>query len=82
LGRYGWEHNPLLICEKEGELHALIEWFYFYPLTREAEGRFAFPSWALYGREHLWFVGGGVRAEAAIVGHGSEGVRFPRLEGS
>ncbi len=26
LGKYGWEHNPLYLFEREGELWALIEW--------------------------------------------------------
>jgi CubicO group peptidase (beta-lactamase class C family) len=81
VGWYGWDHNPLLICEKDGILHALIEWFYLYPLDEAGESSFAFPSWALYGQEVIRFVGDGERAEAAVVGHGSTGVRFPRREG-
>ena len=35
IGEYGWDHNTLFILEKDGKLHALIEWFFLYPLEEE-----------------------------------------------
>ena len=34
IGEYGWDHNTLYILERDGRLHALIEWFFDYPLDR------------------------------------------------
>lgn len=79
LGLYGWTHNPLLICEKNGQLHALIEWFFLYPLSERQRDVFEFPSWSLYSHEQLWFLGGEDEAQTVVLGHGSAGVRFPRL---
>ena len=36
IGEYGWDYNTLYILEREGRLHALIEWFFDYPLTEIA----------------------------------------------
>ncbi len=55
IGEYGWEHNTLYILEIEGQLHALIEWFYYYPLTEISENEFAFPDYGLYHGEGLRF---------------------------
>ncbi len=56
IGEYGWDHNTLYIYEDHGQLYALIEWFYFYPLTEESENVFAFPPEAgLYHGEKLIF---------------------------
>ncbi|PHQ32420.1 serine hydrolase [Rhodopirellula bahusiensis] len=55
IGEYGWDHNTLYILERHGQLHALIEWFYYYPLTEIAEDRFAFPDHGLYHGEELIF---------------------------
>src|SRR5205085_1037387 len=56
IGEYGWDHNTLFILEKDGKLHALIEWFFLYPLTEESENVFAFPNdFALYHGEKLTF---------------------------
>jgi CubicO group peptidase (beta-lactamase class C family)/D-alanyl-D-alanine dipeptidase len=38
IGEYGFDHNVLFVFEKEGRLHALIEWFFDYPLSRAAAG--------------------------------------------
>ena len=35
IGEYGWDHDVLYILEKDGRLHALIEWFFDYPLKEE-----------------------------------------------
>jgi CubicO group peptidase (beta-lactamase class C family)/D-alanyl-D-alanine dipeptidase len=55
LGEYGWNHNVLYILEKEGQLHALIEWFFLYPLEELGGDAFAFPDWGLYDGERLVF---------------------------
>ncbi len=71
IGEYGWDHNPLLILEREGKLHALIEWIFLYPLTEVSPDVFAFPDWGLYHGEKLLFTrgadGGAARVEAANV---------------
>lgn len=55
IGEYGWDHNTLYILEENGRLHALIEWFYDYPLTEISETEFAFPDYGLYHGEGLKF---------------------------
>lgn len=56
IGEYGWDHNVLYIYESGGQLRALIEWFYDYPLTEVGENEFAFPkSEGLYFGEKLFF---------------------------
>jgi serine beta-lactamase-like protein LACTB len=56
IGEYGWDHNVLYILEKDGKLHALIEWFFLYPLTRESDDVFKFPAdTGLYHGEKLVF---------------------------
>lgn len=78
LGVYGPAHNPLVICRKDGRLHAMIEWMFLYPLEDETEETFVFPSYALYGHEKLRFIGTGRSVTAAVLGVGDEGIRFPR----
>lgn len=71
IGEYGWDHNTLYILEKDGQLHALIEWIFLYPLTEESAGVFAFPDYGLYHGEKLIFArdkkGRATRVEAAKV---------------
>src|SRR5207253_930267 len=56
IGEYGWDHNTLYILEKQGKLHALIEWFFLYPLEQESEDVFKFPpEIGLYHGEKLIF---------------------------
>jgi len=55
IGEYGWDHNVLYILEREGRLHALIEWFFDYPLAEVAENVYAFPNRGLYAGEHIVF---------------------------
>lgn len=55
IGEYGWDHNVLFIYEDRGQLHALIEWFFKYPLTEIDENTFAFPEESLYHGEQLKF---------------------------
>ncbi len=75
LGEYGFDHNVLFVFEKDGALHALIEWFFDYPLARETDDVWAFPDEGLYFGEKIVFRRGpdGV-ATAAI----AAGVEFPR----
>ncbi len=55
IGEYGWDHDVLYILEKEGRLHALIEWFFLYPLTEKSPDVFEFPDTGLYHGEKLVF---------------------------
>ncbi len=55
IGEYGWDHNVLYILEREGQLWALIEWFFLYPLKQESPDVFAFPDFGLYHDEKLIF---------------------------
>jgi D-alanyl-D-alanine dipeptidase len=71
IGEYGWDHNVLYILEMDRQLHALIEWFFLYPLEEVAPDVFAFPPWGLYDGEQLRFsrddTGRATRVEAASV---------------
>ncbi len=55
VGEYGWDHNTLYILEDHGQLYALIEWFYYYPLKEISENEFLFPDYGLYHGEGLKF---------------------------
>jgi CubicO group peptidase (beta-lactamase class C family)/D-alanyl-D-alanine dipeptidase len=55
IGEYGWDHNTLYILEDNGQLYALIEWFYYYPLKEISENVFEFPDYGLYHGEGLKF---------------------------
>jgi CubicO group peptidase (beta-lactamase class C family)/D-alanyl-D-alanine dipeptidase len=55
IGEYGWDHNTLYILEDAGQLYALIEWFYYYPLTEVNANEFKFPDYGLYHGEGLKF---------------------------
>lgn len=56
IGEYGWDHNTLYIYERDGKLHALIEWTEIDPLTEESENGFAFPAdRGMYHGEKLIF---------------------------
>ena len=55
IGEYGWDHNVLYIYESEGQLHALIEWFFEYPLEKIADDLYRFPYYSLYAEETLKF---------------------------
>ncbi len=56
IGEYGWDHNTLFVYEKDGQLHALIEWTEIDPLTEESETVFAFPpDRGMYHGEKLHF---------------------------
>ena len=55
IGEYGWDHNTLYILEEAGQLYALIEWFYYYPLEEVNANEFKFPDYGLYHGEGLTF---------------------------
>jgi D-alanyl-D-alanine dipeptidase len=55
IGEYGWDHDVLYILEKDGKLHALIEWFFDYPLIEDGPDRFRFPGYGLYADESVIF---------------------------
>ena len=56
IGEYGWDHNTLFIYEKDGRLHALIEWTEIDPLTEETADAYTFPTdRGMYHGEKLVF---------------------------
>jgi CubicO group peptidase (beta-lactamase class C family)/D-alanyl-D-alanine dipeptidase len=55
IGEYGWDYNTLYVLERDGRLHALIEWFFDYPLTESTRDSFAFPRSGLYDGEQVTF---------------------------
>ena len=71
IGEYGWDHNTLYILEKDGKLHALIEWVFLYPLEEESADVYKFPDFGLYHGEKLLFTrdgrGRATKVEAATV---------------
>ncbi|MDE2876878.1 MAG: serine hydrolase [Gemmatimonadota bacterium] len=72
IGEYGWDHNVLYILERGGRLHALIEWFFLYPLIEISPDVYAFPEeGGLYHGERLVFTrdanGRATSVEAASV---------------
>lgn len=75
IGEYGWDHNVLYILEDRGQLVALIEWFYTYPLTERGENEFDFPDYGLYHGEGLKFERDASGQATAVV---AAGVRFER----
>jgi len=75
IGEYGWDYNTLYILERDGRLHALIEWFFDYPLTELSSDAFRFPASGLYDRERLSFHR---RPDGYAVAVSVGGVVFPR----
>lgn len=79
VGTYGPNHNPLKIYEHNGKLHALIEWFFLYPLTKIDNNTYRFPSWSLYRYETIKFhFINKTKASEVVIGNGKEGVHFKR----
>jgi len=75
IGEYGWDHNTLYVLEKDGKLHALIEWFFLYPLEEESENVYRFPTTGLYHDEKIVFArDGSGRATQALAAN----VKFVR----
>ena len=77
IGEYGWDHNVLYILEREGRLHALIEWFFLYPLTEISRDVYAFPDWGLYHGERLVFTRDDADRATSVE---AASVVFPRRE--
>ena len=75
IGEYGWDHDVLTILEKGGRLHALIEWFFLYPLEEKAPDVYAFPDSGLYQGEKLTFRRDAAGKAAEVV---AAGVAFKR----
>lgn len=55
IGEYGCDSNVLYVREVDGQLHALVEWFFDYAVTPAGADRFAFPTHGLYSHEALQF---------------------------
>jgi CubicO group peptidase (beta-lactamase class C family)/D-alanyl-D-alanine dipeptidase len=53
IGEYGPNHNVLVILEKDGVLHALIEWVFLYPLHEVSKNVYQFPDYGLYHGDRL-----------------------------
>jgi CubicO group peptidase (beta-lactamase class C family)/D-alanyl-D-alanine dipeptidase len=75
IGEYGWNHDVLFVREKDGQLNALIEWFFEYPLTRVSKNVYRFPAYGLYDGEEMVF-SGGATPTAAVAAN----VEFKRRE--
>ena len=75
IGEYGWDHNTLTILEKEGKLHALIEWFFLYPLEQVNADKYRFPSTGLYSDEGVVFKRDASGQATVVV---AAGVKFER----
>lgn len=79
IGEYGWDHNILYIYEDRGQLWALIEWFYYYPLTEVGENVFAFPESGLYHDERIVF---SRNDSGEVIDAKAGGIVFPRRKPS
>ncbi|KAA5541349.1 serine hydrolase [Roseiconus nitratireducens] len=77
IGEYGWDHNVLYILEDHGQLYALIEWFYYYPLTQVDDDTYEFPDYGLYHGEGLKFHRDAAGTATHVV---AAEVRFDRRE--
>jgi CubicO group peptidase (beta-lactamase class C family)/D-alanyl-D-alanine dipeptidase len=77
IGEYGWDHNTLYILEDDGQLYALIEWFYYYPLKEVSENVFEFPDYGLYHGEGLKFTRNDTGTATEVV---AAEVKFDRRE--
>ncbi len=77
IGEYGWDHNVLYILERQGKLHALIEWFFLYPLDEIEPDVYAFPKSGLYDGEGLRFTRNPQGQATSVVAAGITFVRRP-----
>jgi CubicO group peptidase (beta-lactamase class C family)/D-alanyl-D-alanine dipeptidase len=55
IGEYGWDDQTLYILERNGKLHALVEWFFYYPLEEESADVFRFPNFGVFAGEKIVF---------------------------
>jgi D-alanyl-D-alanine dipeptidase len=75
VGEYGPDFNIAYVREEDGQLHALVHWFFDYPLTEAGSDTFAFPNRGLYRGEEIAFSrGADGRATSVTV----SGVQLPR----
>ncbi|TWT58274.1 D-alanyl-D-alanine dipeptidase [Thalassoglobus neptunius] len=77
IGEYGEEHSPVYIREVNGQLHALVEYLFDYPLSELGTDRFTYNEHAMSGGEGVEFVRDSDGKVTAVV---SSGVVFPRRE--
>ena len=77
IGEYGWDHNTLYILEDNGQLYALIEWFYYYPLKQVSDDVYEFPDYGLYHGEGLEFTRNDAGVATSVV---AAEVKFDRRE--
>jgi len=56
IGEYGRDFNVLYIHERNGVLHALVEWQFLYPLTELSENVFQYPDYGLYMGDKIIFI--------------------------
>jgi CubicO group peptidase (beta-lactamase class C family)/D-alanyl-D-alanine dipeptidase len=75
VGEYGWDYDVLFVYERGGVLHALIEWFFPYPLRETSDSEFTFPATGLYHGERLVFRRDSTGRATAVA---AAGVLFPR----
>ncbi len=68
IGEYGWDHDVLYILERDGQLTALIEWAFEYPLQRVAKDVYRFPARGLYDGQEIRFEWGpnGANGKATV----------------
>ena len=75
IGEYGEDFNVLFITEQDEQLHALIEWFFWYPLKEVAPNTFEFPNYGLYHGEKIQFE---QNNNGQIVGAKAAGIFFKK----
>ncbi len=75
IGEYGWDHDVLYLREKDGQLNALIEWFFEYPLERVSRDVYRFPKSGLYDGQEIVFTRG---ADGKAISATAATVRFKR----
>jgi CubicO group peptidase (beta-lactamase class C family)/D-alanyl-D-alanine dipeptidase len=75
IGEYGWDHNTLYVLERDGRLHALIEWLFSYPLTEVSPDTYRFPPHGFYSNEPVEFKRGADGRATEVV---AANVRFRR----
>jgi CubicO group peptidase (beta-lactamase class C family)/D-alanyl-D-alanine dipeptidase len=77
IGEYGPDYNTLYVLEHRGGLHALVEWFYRYPLERVEGDVWRFPDRGLYSGERVVFHRDDTGRATAVT---MAGIRFERRQ--
>jgi CubicO group peptidase (beta-lactamase class C family)/D-alanyl-D-alanine dipeptidase len=75
IGEYGWDHNTLVILERDGKLNVLIHWFFLYPLEETSPDEFQLPQHDVSFGEKVIFTRG---ADGRATQVKAAGVVFPR----